>query len=113
VEIAEGGKGDVRRLVHRLARDYRVGDSMQPVPDCPDCAELMSAQTGRRTNEILVFSQCTCVRNVRRVRDLGHRRCHDVPCAYPQKSRSLPGVLVIDLRDFTEFHTVFFRLEND
>jgi hypothetical protein len=37
---------DVRRLVHRLARDYRVGDSMQPVPDCPDCAELMSAQTG-------------------------------------------------------------------
>jgi len=37
---------DVRRLVHRLARDYRVGDSMHPVPDCPDCAELMSAQTG-------------------------------------------------------------------
>jgi hypothetical protein len=37
---------DVRRLVHRLDRDYRVGDSMQPVPDCPDCAELMSAQTG-------------------------------------------------------------------
>ncbi len=37
---------DVRRLIHRLARDHRVGDSEQAVPGCPDCAELMSEQTG-------------------------------------------------------------------
>jgi hypothetical protein len=39
---------DVRRLIHRLARDHRVGDSEQGVPGCPDCTELMSAaQTGK------------------------------------------------------------------
>jgi hypothetical protein len=38
---------DVRRLIHRLARDHQVGDSEQAVPGCPYCTELMSAQTGR------------------------------------------------------------------
>lgn len=37
---------DVRRLVHRLARDYQVGDSEQTVPGCPQCTEVF-AQTGR------------------------------------------------------------------
>jgi hypothetical protein len=37
---------DVRRLIHRLARDHRAADSKQAVPGCPDCAEVMSAQTG-------------------------------------------------------------------
>jgi hypothetical protein len=36
---------DVRRLIHGLARDHRVGDSEQAVPGCPDCAEVMSGQT--------------------------------------------------------------------
>jgi hypothetical protein len=38
---------DVRRLIHWLARDHRVGDSEQAVPGCPHCAEVTSAQTGR------------------------------------------------------------------
>jgi hypothetical protein len=38
---------DVRRLIHRLARDHRVGDSEQVVPGCPHCTEVMSVQTGR------------------------------------------------------------------
>jgi hypothetical protein len=37
---------DIRRLIHRLARDHRVGDSEQAVPGCPHCTEVMSAQIG-------------------------------------------------------------------
>jgi hypothetical protein len=40
---------DVRRLIHSLARDHDVGDSEQTVPGCPQCAEVMSAQTGGST----------------------------------------------------------------
>jgi hypothetical protein len=35
---------DVRRFIHRLARDHQVGDSEHAVPGCADCAEVMSAQ---------------------------------------------------------------------
>ncbi len=40
---------DVRRLIHSLARDHDVGDSEQTVPGCPQCSEVMSAQTGGST----------------------------------------------------------------
>jgi hypothetical protein len=37
---------DVHRLVHRLARDLKVGDSVQAVRVCPHCSESVCAQTG-------------------------------------------------------------------
>jgi hypothetical protein len=37
---------ELRRRIHRLARDHRVGDLEQPVPGCPDCVDLVSAQIG-------------------------------------------------------------------
>jgi hypothetical protein len=36
---------DVRRFIHKLARDHRIGDSEHVVPGCPYCSEVMSVQT--------------------------------------------------------------------
>jgi hypothetical protein len=38
---------DIRRLIHRLARDHRIGDSEQVVPGCSYCTDVMSVQTKR------------------------------------------------------------------